>query len=128
MLHAILIAPLTVLLSLLLQEIPQQVPEIVDVTLRVLSLVLSIIGVTGGLRGVLEQLDIRLKGKSALALSWAVGLVLTGASVAAGWLPQPEWTAGGVYSWVVAYWPVITAMANLVRDKVYGIVGAASPA
>lgn len=128
MLNAFLITPLMILMSFLLQEVPAQIPEIIDVTLRVLSLVLSIIGVTGGLRGILEQLDIKLKGKGALALSWAVGLVLTGISVAAGWLPQPEWTVGGVYAWVLAYWPVITAMANLVRDKVYGSVGAASTA
>lgn len=92
----LILYPLAILLSVLFQDVPHQIPELIDVGIRVASLVLSIIGVTGGLRGVLEQIDIKLKGRGALTLSWTVGLDLTALSVYSGWLPQPEWSVSGV--------------------------------
>jgi hypothetical protein len=112
-------AVFALVLSSVLAFDPAEVVEGVDLAFRIVSLALSIVGVTGGLRGVLLNFDIKLKGRGALTLSWAVGLLLALGGIALGWIAPPEsMAADALYQWgVLVLWPLVSFLANVLRDK-----------
>ena len=102
---------------------------------QLLTLALGVVFLTQLLKSAARAIDVRVKGKGAVAVSAVVAALLTGIGYAAGWVPLPALPAPGQYadpfSWAGA-WLVtaggVLALANRLYAAVYTrVFGAAGP-
>lgn len=98
-----------------------QLTHLVQTLTALLVMVLPVIGVTGGLKQLIDGApDFNLGPfviKGGVWLSWLCAAVLIGVGHAAGWLPAPS---GDVQTWIAAEWATLAMLANVVYSTAYG--------
>jgi hypothetical protein len=119
-----LLAPLTIALHALAQA-TQVVPVQIN---QLLTLALGVVFVTEALKWLAGQLDKKLNGKGAVAVSGVIAVLLTALAYGAGWVPISIPVFGGNVFEYVGGWlataGAATALANvlyvLVYDRAFG--------
>ena len=89
----------------------------------------AVVAVTQALKAAAEAIDVKVKGKGAVAVSAVVAAVLTGIAYGAGWVPLPALPTPDAcahpFTWAGA-WLVtargVLALANLLDVAEYGRV------
>lgn len=92
--------------------------SLVASVVTVLTLVLPVIGVTGGLKGLIEGLPDLSFGKFTIKRGHWLSALVAAAAIGIGYATglAPEIVADSIGTWLVSQWSLLTILANIVYN------------